>query len=250
ATIKILTSPNSFLHANVTLAEGAQWVFLYGSGGQTINGACRLNGMIHLLVGDSTVTFTNLISGPGGFVWDAFNSNLVFTASNTYAGPTIIGSGLKLMLSGNGSIAQSSLIFFGGADANSVRLDASARPDKTLILAGGQTLAGIGGVAGNLVVSANATLSPAGTNTSLGLTTGASPTGTIFATNDVSLLGTSRIKLNGSGTNDSVHAGSHITYGGTLNLVNISGSSLAAGSSFQILNAAGYSGAFANITPP
>src|SRR5439155_22999677 len=147
-------------------------------------------------------------------------------------------------------ISQSSLIFLGGADANSVRLDAGARPDKTLTLASGQTLAGIGGVAGNLVVSANATLSPAGTNTSLGLTTGASPTGTISATNDVVLLGTTRIKLNGSGTNDSVHAGGHITYGGTLNLTNISGAPLVAGSSFQVFNAAGYSGALINITPP
>src|SRR6185295_14022995 len=103
-----------------------------------------------------------------------------------------IGNGLKLVLSGNGSISQSSLIFFGGTDANSARLDVSGRPDKTLTLASGQTLAGIGAVAGNLAVSANATLSPAGTNTSLGITTGATPTGSISATNDVVLLGTTR----------------------------------------------------------
>ena len=250
ATVKILTSPNTFLNANVTLDEGAQCVFLYGSGGQTMNGVWRLNGMTHFQVGDSPITFTNVLSGPGGFVWDAFNNNLVFTAANTYGGPTIIGDGLKLVLSGNGSISQSSLIFLGGADANSVRLDASTRPDKTLVLASGQTLAGVGAVAGNLVVSANATLSPAGTNTSLSLTMGASATGTISATNDIVLLGTTRIKLNGSGTNDSVRAGGHLTYGSTLNLVNVSGAPLAAGSSFQIFNASGYSGAFTNITPP
>jgi hypothetical protein len=250
AAIKVLTSPNTFFNASVTLEEGAQWVFLYGSGGQTMNGPWRLNGVTRLNVGDSTVTFTNVISGPGGFVWDALNNNLVFTAANTYAGPTIIGNGLKLGLSGNGSISQSSLVFFGGADGNSVRLDASARPDKTLTLASGQTLAGIGAVAGNLVVAANATLSPAGTNTSLGFTTGASPNGTISATNDIVLLGTTRIKLTGSGTNDSVTAGGHLTFGGTLNLVNVSGAPVVAGSSFQVFNAAGYSGAFTNITPP
>src|SRR4051794_35545271 len=62
ATLKVLTSPNTLLTANVSLDEGAACVFLYGSGGQTMNGTCRLNGLIHLLVGDRTVTFTNVIS--------------------------------------------------------------------------------------------------------------------------------------------------------------------------------------------
>jgi hypothetical protein len=49
--------------------------------------------------------------------------------------------------------------------------------------------------------------------------------------------------------NDVIQAGGSIAYGGVLNLANISGSSLAAGNSFQVFNAASISGSFASITP-
>ena len=126
----------------------------------------------------------------------------------------------------------------------------SGRPDKTLTLASAAgLLSGIGTVNGSLAVSAGATLSPAGTNTTIGITTGANTTGTISATNAVVLTGTSTLKLNGSGVNDQVQAGTSITYGGTLNLVNISGAPLANGNSFQIFNATSYTGSFTSITP-
>src|SRR5258705_8508252 len=137
-----------------------------------MNGTYTLNGMVRMQIGDSTVTFTNVISGPGGFVWDNYNNQVVFTASNTYAGPSVIGDGRTLALTGNGAISQSSLIFFGGNSLASVRLDVSGRPDQTLTLAGGQTLAGIGMINGKLSMAAGATLSPAGTNTTLGITAG------------------------------------------------------------------------------
>jgi hypothetical protein len=108
-------------------------------------------------------------------------------------------------------------------------------------------LNGIGAVNGNLVVSPGATIEPAGTNSQLGVTS--STTGTLGATTNVTLNGTTIIKLNGSGNNDTVQAGGNITYGGTLNLVNISGSPLAVGNSFQIFSAATYAGSFASITP-
>jgi hypothetical protein len=173
----------------------------------------------------------------------------VFTASNTYSGPTVIGGGLTLGLSGNGSISQSSLIFFGGNNPANDSLDVSGRPDQTLTLASGQTLGGIGNVNGSLAVSAGATLSPAGTNTLMGINSGAYSTGIITARGGIVLNGMTIIKLNGSGTNDEVQAGAGITYGGTLNLENISGSPLAAGNSFQIFNAASYSGSFVSLMP-
>jgi hypothetical protein len=229
---------------------GSQWDYYNGSdSGQTMNGTYTLNGMVTMQVGDSTITFTNVISGPGGFVWNIYNNEVVFTASNTYSGPTVIGGGLTLGLSGNGSISQSSLIFFGGNNPANDSLDVSGRVDQTLTLASGQTLGGVGSVNGNLVVSAGATLSPAGTNTLLGIISGANNTGTIAASAAVTLNGTTIIKLNGSGTNDEVQAGAGITYGGTLNLVNISGSPLAAGNSFQIFSGVSYSGSFTSITP-
>ena len=224
--------------------------FYNGSGsGQTMNGTYTLNGVIAMQISDSTITFTNVISGPGGFVWNIYNNEVVFTASNTYSGPTVIGGGLTLGLSGNGSISQSSLIFFGGNNPANDSLDVSGRPDQTLTLASGQTLGGIGNVNGSLAISAGATLSPAGTNTLLGINSGANSTGVIAASGAIALNGTTIIKLNGSGTNDEVQAGAGITYGGTLNLANISGSPLVAGNSFQIFNGASYSGSFASITP-
>jgi hypothetical protein len=247
--MQILTSTNTFFNANVTLEDSSQLVCIYGSGSQMMNGTYALNGIVHLLVRDSTVMFTNIISGPGGFVWDAYNNQTVFTASNTYSGPTVIGSGLTLALNGNGSISHSTNIFFGGSNPTNVSLDVSTRPDKTLTLASGQTLGGIGTINGSLVISSGATIAPAGTNTTILITTGTNATGTLAATNAVTLNGTTILKLNGSGVNDVVQAGAGITYGGTLNLVNISGAPYAIGNSFQIFSAASYNGSFANITP-
>jgi fibronectin-binding autotransporter adhesin len=152
-------------------------------------------------------------------------------------------------LSGNGSISSSALIFFGGNNPSNNSLDVSGRSDQTLTLASGQTLGGIGNVNGSLAVSAGATLSPAGTNTLMGINSGAYGTGVITASGAIALNGTTIIKLNGSGTNDEVQAGAGLTYGGTLNLENISGSPLAAGNSFQIFNAASYSGSFVSLMP-
>jgi fibronectin-binding autotransporter adhesin len=123
-------------------------------------------------------------------------------------------------------------------------VDASGRTDQTFTLASGQTLGGIGAVTGNLTVSPGATIAPSGTNTTIGITTGANPFGAISASANVSLGGATVIKL-GSGTNDVVQAGGNISYGGTLNLVNASGAPLAAGNSFHIFTAAGFSGSFA-----
>jgi len=101
-----------------------------------------------------------------------------------------------------------------------------------------------------LTVSAGATLSPAGTNTTIGITSGENATGTISVTGDIALSGTTLIKLNGTGTNDAVTSTTgSITYGGTLSLANISGVPLASGDAFQVFNAGTISGSFANITP-
>ncbi|MDB6112291.1 MAG: hypothetical protein JWR69_4041, partial [Pedosphaera sp.] len=128
--------------------------------------------------------------------------------------------------------------------------DVSGRPDQTLTLAGGQTLAGIGMINGRLSVAAGATVSPAGTNTTLGITAGANSTGAISATDAIVLNGTTTIKLNGSGANDAIQSlGAGITYGGTLNLVNVSGAPMTAGDTFQIFNATSFSGSFASLTP-
>jgi hypothetical protein len=247
--VQILTSLSAF-DSNVTLDNGARWSAFWGSGNLPMNGTFTLNGVAHIVLGDANFIFTNVISGPGGFVWDAYNHQMVMSAANTYSGPTIIGDGQAVALTGNGSISQSSLIFFGGNNASSVHFDVTGRSDQTLTVANGQTLAGIGQIAGKLTVPTGATLSPAGTNTTIGITTGQNATGTVSATGNITLGGTTVIKLNGNGTNDALTSTTgSIGCGGTLNLVNINGTALAAGDSFQIFNAGTISGSFSSIVP-
>jgi hypothetical protein len=243
-SIQLLAGTTSF-NGNVTLENGGNFnAFSSSSGNYKVNGSVTLNGVAHILVGESNLFFNNVISGTGGFVFDAYNHEILLGASNTYTGPTVIGGALTLGLTNNGSISHSSLIWLGGAT-----IDVSGRADNTLALTSGQTLGGIGTISGTLVVPAGATISPAGTNITLGLTEGSSSTGIINANNNITLNGTTLLKLNGSGTNDEVQAGLGITYGGTLSLVNISGAPYAVSNSFQIFSAASYAGSFANITP-
>jgi autotransporter-associated beta strand protein len=252
AQIYHYTAPAGFNGSSMVFENGSALISYYNSGATTpVNSAITLNGVAHFVIGDHNMVYTNVISGSGGFVEDYYNSQMVFSASNTYTGPTIIGSSgnsPEVALTGNGSISHSSLIFFGGSDPTVAHLDVIGRPDQTLTLASGQTLGGIGDINGSLVVSSGATISPAGTNTTIGITTGSNATGTIMASGTVTLNGTTVLKLDGSGVNDEVKAGGAITYGGTLNLENISGSPYAAGNSFQIFSGTGYSGSF-NIVP-
>lgn len=251
ATVDLWTAPAAFTGSTITLEDNAAWrSWGSSSSDEPVNSAIILNGVAHCILGDHNLVYTNLVSGPGGILLDYWNHAYVFSSANTYTGPTIINDGPQVKLTGNGSILSSPLIFFGGSNSNSVHLDASARSDSTLTLAAGQTLGGIGTVAGNLVETSGATIAPAGTNTTIGITTGANQTGGLKATGNITLNGTTVIKLNGPGTNDSVNAGGSLTYGGTLSLENISGMPLAAGNSFQIFSAgSGISGNFASITP-
>ena len=250
AQIAHYTAPAGFYGSNITLEDNVDFQS-YGNTDATtpVNSALTLNGVAHFEFGDHNMIFTNLIGGSGGFVWDHWNHQMVLSTSNTYAGPTIIGDGPQVALTGNGSISHSSLIFFGGSNPSSVHMDVSGRSDQTLTLASGQTLAGIGTINGKLVVSAGVIISPAGTNTTIGITAGANSTGTIVASNNVTLNGATVIKLNGSGVNDQIQSSTSINYSGTLNLLNISGAPLAVGNSFQILNAPSYAGSFGSITP-
>jgi hypothetical protein len=233
----------------ITFENNAQFLNYNFSGDEPVNSAIILNGVARLLNGDHNTLFTNLISGVGGFVCDAYNHAMIFSAANTYSGPTIIGDGPQVALTNNGSISHSSLIFFGGNNSASVHIDVSGRPDKTLTLASGQTLGGIGTINGNLIVAPGATLSPSGTNTMIGITTGANSTGTLSASNNITLNGNTLMKLDGSGVSDAVASSTAIAYGGTLTLVNISGAPLAVGNSFQLFSAPSMTGSFSSISP-
>jgi autotransporter-associated beta strand protein len=62
------------------------------------------------LLAVSTVTYTGTISGSGGLTYDpiASSSRSVVQGTNTYIGPTVVGGFGRLVVSGNGSIRNSS----------------------------------------------------------------------------------------------------------------------------------------------
>ena len=252
AMIDHFSAPGGFYGSTLVMDEGSSFYSIYNTGDTTpIDSAVTLNGVVHFVVRDHYMDYTNVIGGAGGFVLDSYNNAMQFSASNTYSGPTIIGSSGNtpiVALTGNGSISHSSLIFFGGNDPTVSHIDVSGRSDQTLTLANGQTLQGIGGINGSLVISSSASISPGGTNTTIGITTGANPVGTIAASDNITLNGATIIKLDGT-TNDVVKAAANISYGGTLNLDNVSGSPLVAGNAFHIFSAANYSGTFTTISP-
>ncbi len=207
-----------------------------GSGsGVAIAGTVTLNGLANFQIGNAPVTFSNVISGTGGFYLNQYGGNpLVFAAANTYQGITDIRSGMELELVGNGSISDSTNISL----AASATLDVSGRADQRLTLALGQTLQGDGTINGNLTVGAGAAVLPGGAGT----------IGMLTVTNAVALSGTTLMDLNQTaGTQDQITCAS-ITYGGTLSLNNLAGT-LAAGNSFKLFNASSYDGSFANVTP-
>jgi autotransporter-associated beta strand protein len=257
STANIYTDPCNLNGSTVTFENGALWNDPYNPDNRYINSAVTLNGIVHLILSNHDLVFTNVISGAGGVFLHYYDHGLLLSAANTYTGPTVIDQGGNTMfvaLTNNGSISHSSLIFFGGSNPYGTRVDVSGRSDQTLTLADGQTLEGIGAVNGSLVVDAGATVSPAGTNVTLGVTAGSAATGIIEVSNNVTFASGSTlvIKLNGSGVNDQVAASGSINYGGTLNLVNISSSPLAAGNSFQVFQSgtSSYNGSYVgNIVP-
>jgi hypothetical protein len=227
------------LATSFLLESNAQIAFYNGTGGNgtgtVINGAVVLNGLAHLSIGDSTVTFSNVISGTGGFYWDTYNNTVAFAAANTYQGITDIRSGRTLALIGAGSIADSAIISL----AASATLDVTGRSDQQFTLAGGQTLIGDGAVAGNLLASAGSTVAPGGTNS----------IGTLSVSGAVTLGGTTIMDVNKTAaSSDQVSGATSIAYGGALQLDNLSGT-LAAGDTFQLFSAGSYSGSFSSITP-
>lgn len=248
-TVYLWGAPAAFNGSNVILENGAQWQSFYNTGDdEPVNDTLTLNGVAHIVVGDHNMIYTNIIEGTGGYVMDYYNHGMILSASNTYSGPTVIGNGPEVVLTDEGSISHSSLIFFGGSSAAQIHLDATGRNDGMFTLNAGQTLGGIGTIAGDFTASAGSVLEPGGTNTTIGITTGSSPVGAITALGDVALDGNTILKLDGT-SNDVVQCTGDITCGGTLTLANISGTPYTPGETFQIFNSSGVSGSFGNIVP-
>ena len=233
--------PTNQLNKVFVMQDGS-W-FQNGSGATAIIGPVTLNtnasggpGDVNFNCGGTSLSFSNVISGPGNLNKVNSGQYLFLAATNTYTGNTVVNAGW-LALVGNGSITASPNIIL-----NNNKIDATFRTDKTFTLAGGQTLTGTnGGIQGTLVASAGSVIVPGGTNN----------VSTLTVSSNVTLAGNLIMDLDkANGTNDVLAAGtnSSLTYGGTLVVTNLT-SALANGDSFKLFSAGSYNGGFAAISP-
>ncbi|MCX8092125.1 MAG: autotransporter-associated beta strand repeat-containing protein [Verrucomicrobiae bacterium] len=220
------------------------------SGNNTYSGATTINaGTLQLGAGGTSGTVAGPIVNSGTLAWNRTDAatlsgvisgsgslsklgsgTLTLAAANTYSGPTTISAG-QLSLGPSGSIANSTTI-----DVQSGSFFDVSAVTGGFSLASGQTLKGNGTVVGN--VTANGTVSP-----------GAS-IGQLTFNNNLILNGTTLIELDRLGsplTADLISAAA-ITFGGTLNIVNI-GTALQAGDTFNIFDGV-LSGSFSTINAP
>ena len=233
ATLQFL-SVNNEINKVLVLKDGA--IVNNNAGANTYDGPVTLQGTGLFNVGGSGLTFTNVISGPGTLskVTGAFNMTL--SASNSYAGDTIVNNGM-LLLAEPGDIRTSRTIRI----AAGATLDVFGRADQTLTVLGGHALAGSGTLNGNLTNLPASTLAPGDNAGSLG---------TLTINGNVVLEGATIIKLVETNlTSDVLTINGSLAFGGALTVSNLSGS-FVSGDSFQVFNASGgYTGIFDSISP-
>ncbi len=200
--------------------------------GTNVSGA---PGTINFDIAGALQAISNTISGPGSLVLNGGSLYLYFP--NTFTGATILNSG-TLYLTALGGVPDSLVVTI-GADAI---LDLSGRANDTFRVTSGQMLDGFGFLSGILIEASGSTVMPGSSNV----------VGTLVTSSNITLNGTTLLKIqNATGQNDQLRTiqGS-ITYGGTLQVTNISTNAFYNGESFQLFNAAAYAGAFARILPP
>jgi len=203
------------------------------SGSSAIVGPVTLtNGTAVFNVGGASLTFSNVLTGPGGLIKIGAGQLKLF-AANTYSGNTLVNEGV-LSLIGPGAISGSPVIRI----ESGATLDVSGRTDGILGLSADQSLQGNGMVNGSVTVGPTASLAP---GTSIGALT---------VTNVVTLQGTTFIELDkAAGTNDVIRGAATIHFGGTLVLTNLGGT-LAPGDIFKLFYANNCTGAFDHFNPP
>lgn len=154
--------------------------------------------------------YTGFLAGNLGVTINGNGQTFVMQGTNTYTGNTVIESG-TLQLGSNTTLSNSAVLYL----SNNATLNVNS---------------------GSLTINHNQTLEGAGAFN-------------IYAalTNN----GTIVLNVNKSGAgivNDTINGLASMTCGGTLQL-NLTGSPLAVGDSFTLINASSYSGAFTNIVP-
>ena len=201
----------------------------------------------------NSMSFSNVISGSGGITLQV-QSIIKFAATNTYTGNTYIprcngqtdGYGTRLLLLGNGSIANSARIIMAGIQTGQAYagfIDVLGRTDKTFTLANNQILQGDNGsfVRGNVVASLGSTITPGGNN---GIQYMGCSNNLTFMAGSTNFMDVSAAS---PATNDMIYVGTNITYGGTLQINRSTTNWLVAGQSFKLFSAATYAGTFSSV---
>jgi len=177
-------------------------------------------------------TLSGIISGTGALMQDG-SGTLTLSAGNTYSGNTVVNAG-TLAVSGTGSIANSANLILGaGATLNIAEV-------AGFNVVGGQSLSGRGIVNG--AVTVNGVLSPGDTGV-----------GTLVFNNSLVLAAgsTSAFKISSAPLiNDVANVTGSLNSGGTLIVTNVGPAPLMERQTFQLFNAATYSGSFTNLVLP
>lgn len=233
ATLAFSQSTNSWNKVIVLNGDGAATTVFNNSGSNILTGPITVNGNCLFGVAAGALKINGPIVGPGSLS-KTLGQTLFLYGTNTYAGDTIVAGG-TLAIMNSAPIASGNIVI--AADA---LLDVSGHTGGGMTLANGQQLSGNGAVKGDLILGNGATLAP-----------GNSP-GTLAFSNSLTLTSGSTciMGINHSpAASDRLAVSAHLTYGGTLALVNLSTNALVSGDSFTLFNCATSSGAFASITP-
>lgn len=242
------------VETGATLAFGGDsvtWLknFVFNGDGTTITlnneggancvlaGPVTLNGNCVLSIGGTQLIISNNISGGGGLIKSG-TAPLILdgtTGPNTYTGDTLVNAGTLQLVNGATISTSSNITLAAGTTLN--------MGGTVLTLASGHSLNGNGTVTNSsLSAGAGSTVSP-----------GVGAVGMLTVGGAITLSGTNIMEVDtANATNDVLRSSggsSSITYGGTLNVVDLAGNSLTNGSSFKLFSATSYSGSFSSVVP-
>lgn len=212
---------NYFTKQFILNGDGASTNIDCANGVTVLNGTMTLNnGCAIYMTGGTTLSNNCVVKGTGSLTL-AGAGTMVLTTNETYTGNTTILGGV-LMLTGTGSIANSSNINLSGA--NSV-LNLSG---QTLTLGNGQNLTGIGLVAGNVTAGPNTTITPGNANGS-----------TLTVNNTLTMNGGTNVVAVGTPSGNYFITTTNLTLTGVNTLVVSSQSAVGVGSTYPVIQYSG-----------